>query len=330
MSMKLEQHKTGDYKTLSVIIPVYNEKEVINQFHQRLSVVLDRLDMQTEILYVNDGSSDTTIHVVRELAKIDPRISFIDLSRNFGKEAAMTAGLDHAIGDAVVVIDVDLQDPPELIPELLKPLNEGYDVIYAQRVSRQGETFLKKATATGFYRLMQLFGRTTIPQDTGDFRVLSRRAVNALKQIREHHRFMKGLFTWIGYPQKAVSYERHSRSAGTTKWNYWKLWNFALEGITSYTAAPLKLATYFGFTIAGCAFLYALFIILKTIWFHDPVKGYPSLVVIILFLGGIQLIFIGFIGEYLGRTYDESKRRPLYFINEYRPSRLSKSGLIEI
>ena len=239
------------HKNLSVIVPVYNEEVVLPEFHKRLSSVLDSMALDSEIIYINDGSTDATLNVMRDLSQGDPGAAFIDLSRNFGKEVALTAGLDHATGDAVVVIDADLQDPPELIPELLKNLNDGYDVIYAKRTSRKGESFFKKTTAAGFYRLMRRFGRTTLPQDTGDFRALSRRAVDALKQIREHHRFMKGLFTWIGYPQKAIFYERDQRYAGKTKWNYWKLWNFALEGITSYTAAPLKAATYLGFTIAG-------------------------------------------------------------------------------
>ncbi len=322
--MKPNFIKTAGYKTLSVVVPVYNEQEVLLEFHKRLSSALDSLSLDSEVIYVNDGSTDNTLQIVRDLSKKDAKVAFIDFSRNFGKEVALTAGLDYATGDAVVVIDADLQDPPELIPELFKNLQEGYDVVYGQRISRKGESFLKKATAAGFYRFMRQFGRTTLPQDTGDFRILSRRAVNALNQIHEQHRFMKGLFTWIGYHQKAVNYERDPRYSGKTKWNYWKLWNFALEGITSYTAAPLKIATYFGFAIAGCAFLYALIVIIKTLLFHDPVQGYPSLMVVILLLGGIQLVFIGLIGEYLGRTYNESKRRPLYFVNEYVPSSFLK------
>ena len=328
MVMDKEHQNFVGYKTLSVIIPVYNEKEVLLEFHKRLSSVIGKLMLEAEILYVNDGSTDTTLDIIHELAKTDERITCIDLSRNFGKEIALTAGFDHAIGDAVVAIDADLQDPPELIPQLLENLKDGYDVIYAQRNSRKGESFLKKTTASYFYRLMQQFGRTSIPQNTGDFRILNRRAVNALKQLREHHRFMKGLFTWIGYRQKAIQYDRDPRYAGKTKWNYWKLWNFAIEGITSYTAAPLKLATYFGFVVAALAFVYVAVIIIKTILFHEVVKGYPSLMVVILFLGGIQLIFIGFIGEYLGRTYNESKHRPLYFLNEYSPALLSKRKVI--
>lgn len=315
-----------DILSLSIVVPVYNESVVLPEFHKRITAVLNGMGLPSEIIYINDGSTDPTIKILRELFTTDQRVAIIDLSRNFGKETALTAGLDHSNGDAVVIIDSDLQDPPELIPELFKVLKEGYDAVYAQRESRKGESFLKKITAMGFYRFMQSFGRTTLPKDTGDFRILSRRAVDALKQIREHHRFMKGLFAWIGFRQKAIGYERDPRYAGDSKFNYWKLWNFAIEGITSYTAAPLKLATYVGFAVAGCAFVYALFIIVKTFLFFEPVRGYPSLIVVILFLGGVQLIFIGFIGEYLGRTYDESKKRPLYFLNEYKPSRNKQSS----
>lgn len=307
----------------SVIVPVYNEQEVVKEFHARLTAALDKMPVRQEIIYINDGSKDKTLMLLKEMREKDARIAIIDLSRNFGKEIAMTAGLDHAKGDAAAVIDADLQDPPEFIPEMFGYLDEGYDVVYAQRIIREGESFFKKITARIFYRLMGNFGRMPIPRDTGDFRILSRRALNALKEVREHHRFMKGLFTWIGYPQKAFPYRRDARRAGKTKWNYWKLWNFALEGVVSYTAAPLKLATYVGVLVAFSGFLYALFIIIKTLIFGDRVAGYPSLMVAILFFSGIQLIFIGFIGEYLGRTFNESKRRPLYFVNEFSPSKES-------
>jgi len=249
----------------------------------------------------------------------DPRVAVIDLSRNFGKEIALTAGLDHASGEAVVVIDADLQDPPELIPELVEKWREGYDVVYARRTTRDGESFLKKSTAKLFYRFIQGVSRVQIPEDTGDFRLLSRRAVESLKQLRETHRFMKGLFAWIGYPQIAVNYRRDPRFAGQTKWNYWQLWNFALEGITSFTINPLKIATYLGLITSVGSFTYALFIIYKTFAFGDPVQGYPSLMVVILFLGGVQLMSLGVIGEYLGRMFNETKRRPLYFTNSFRP-----------
>jgi len=306
---------------LSVIVPVYNEEQVLDEFHRRLSAVLQRLDMRSEIIYVNDGSRDGTLMLVRALRARDASVSLIDLSRNFGKEAAMTAGFDLAAGDAVVVIDADLQDPPELIPEMIRQWRAGHDMVYAQRSARDGESRVKKTTSYLFYRLIQSLSRVRIPEDTGDFRLLSRRAVLALNSLREQHRFMKGLFAWIGYPQVAIAYRRAPRFAGTTKFNYWKLWNFALEGVTSFTIVPLKVATYLGVLTAGAAFLYAAFVIFKTIAYGEHVSGYPSLMVVITFLGGAQLAFIGILGEYIGRMFNETKRRPLYFLNAYEPAR---------
>ena len=305
---------------ISIVVPAYNEQEVLRAFQERLSPVLARLGEPVEVIYVNDGSSDGTLEVLRSLKESDARVAILDLSRNFGKEVALTAGIDHASGDAVIVIDADLQDPPELIPEFLQRWREGYDVVYAQRTEREGESALKKATAYVFYRLIQRASRVKIPEDAGDFRLLSRRAVDSLKQLREQHRFMKGLFAWIGYPQKAVSFQRESRAAGQTKWNYWRLWNFALEGITSFTTAPLKFATYIGLLTAFAAFAYGVWIIYKTLAFGEPVRGYPSLMVVILFLGGVQLFTIGIIGEYLGRMFNETKRRPLYIVKDYLPA----------
>ena len=307
--------------TLSVVVPAYNEEEVLVVFHQRLSAVLRSLELRYEIVYVNDGSRDGTAEVIAALRDQDPCVAMVDLSRNFGKEIALSAGLDHARGDAVVVIDADLQDPPEFIPKLVEKWDEGYDVVYAKRIAREGETFLKKATAHAFYRLIQRISHVKIPADTGDFRLLSRRAVDALMQLREQHRFMKGLFAWIGYPQVAVPYRRDPRLAGQTKWNYWRLWNFALEGITSFTTAPLKLASYVGLVTALAAFAYGVVIIVKTLLYGNRVAGYPSLMAVILFLGGIQLLSIGVMGEYLARTFDETKGRPLYLVNGYHPSR---------
>lgn len=309
-----------DRFSLSVVVPAYNEAAVLPEFHRRLSAVLTTLDADWEIVYVNDGSTDGTLEVMTGFG--EPRVAVVELSRNFGKEIAMTAGFDHARGDAVVVIDADLQDPPELIPELVAKSREGYDVVYAKRTARDGETLLKKVTAKVFYRVIQSLSRVKIPADTGDFRLLSRRAVESLKLLREQHRFMKGLFAWIGYPQAAVPYRRDPRHAGETKWNYWHLWNFALEGITSFSIEPLKIATYLGLSIAFCSFLFAAFIIYKTLVFGDPVQGYPSLMVVILFLGGVQLMVLGMIGEYLGRMFNETKRRPLYLVN-----RLIRSSL---
>ena len=307
-------------KLLSIIVPAFNEAQGLPEFHGRLSRVLDSLPFNSEMIYVNDGSTDKTLNIIQDLRETDPRIAVIDLSRNFGKEIAMSAGLDYAKGDAVVIIDADLQDPPELISGFIKHWEEGFDVVYAQRTARKGETLLKKATAYLFYRVIGKVSRITIPEDAGDFRLLSRRAVEALRSLREQHRFMKGLYAWIGYPQKAILYQREPRFAGKTKWNYWKLWNFALEGVTSFTIAPLKISTYLGLIIAFGAFIYAFYIVIKTLAFGDPVKGYPSLMVVILFLGGIQLITLGVIGEYLGRMFDETKQRPLYVLKAHHPS----------
>ena len=300
---------------LTIVVPCYNEKDVLPEFHRRLAGVLDGVDADAEVVYVNDGSRDETLEIMHRLADSDSRITIIDLSRNFGKEIALTAGLDHANGDAVVVIDADLQDPPELIPELLRHWQRGFDIVYARRITRHGESWVKKATAHVFYRLIHRMSRVQIPEDTGDFRLMSGRAVKALLRLREQHRFMKGLYAWIGFPQMPVLYRRDPRFAGQTKWSYWRLWNFALEGITSFSTAPLKVSTYVGLVVAILAFLYGLLIIYRTIAYGEPVRGYPSLMVTVLFLGGVQLVAIGLLGEYMGRMFDESKGRPLYFVN---------------
>lgn len=303
---------------LSIVVPAFNEAEVLPEFHRRLAAVLDAIPGRSEVVYVNDGSRDNTLQVMQNLRARDARVAIVDLSRNFGKEVALTAGLDHARGAAAVVIDADLQDPPELIPELIRHWEAGYDMVYAQRTGREGEGWVKKTTAALFYRVMQRIGRVDIPTDTGDFRLLSRRALDALRQLRERHRFMKGLFAWIGYPSIAVPYRRNPRHAGITKWNYWKLWTLALEGFTSFTVAPLKIATYVGMVVALSAFLFALFIVYETLVYGNPVTGYPSLMVVVLFLGGIQLMALGIIGEYLGRMFVETKSRPLYLVKEYQ------------
>lgn len=307
--------------SLSVIVPVYNEAEVLPELHSRLTAVLGRLTDCWEIVYVNDGSSDNSLAMLYELH--GEHVSVIDLSRNFGKEIAMTAGLDHANGDGVVVIDADLQDPPELIGELVAKWQEGFDVVYARRTVREGETFIKKATAKYFYRAIQSLSHIRIPRDTGDFRLLSRRAVHSLRLLREQHRFMKGLFAWIGYPQAAVYYQRAPRYAGETKWNYWRLWNFALEGITSFSIIPLKISSYLGVFIAFSSFGFAGRVIYKKLMYGDPVQGYASLMSVMLFLGGIQLIVLGMLGEYLGRMFDETKQRPLYLLNRVAPSAMA-------
>ena len=312
--------EAGKEILLSIIVPAFNEEEVLPEFYRRVAAMAEGIDAAAELIFINDGSTDQTLSLLQELKAGDPRVAILDLSRNFGKEIAMTAGLDHAHGDAVVVIDADLQDPPELIPEMLRQWQEGYDVVYAKRTSRAGESAMKKFTAHVFYRLIRRMSRVDIPPDTGDFRLLSRRAVDALVGLREQHRFMKGLFAWVGYPQKAILYERDARFDGETKWNFTGLWNFAIEGITSFSILPLKMASYVGVFTALSAFVYGIFIIFQTLFYGNPVAGYPSLLVVVLFLGGIQLIALGVIGEYLGRMFDETKGRPLYLLKGYQPA----------
>jgi glycosyltransferase involved in cell wall biosynthesis len=315
---------------LTAVVPCFNEAAVLPLLHARLRAALDAVAADTRILYVDDGSTDGTAGLLLALAAEDARVGALLLSRNFGKEAALTAGLDHAEGDAVVVLDADLQDPPELISTFWAHFLEGHDVVYGVRRSRAGESWLKRATASAFYRTIGRLSRTPVPADTGDFRLMSRRAVDALKTLRERHRFMKGLFGWVGFRQLGVPYDREPRAAGSTKWNYWKLWNFALEGITSFSAAPLKIATYVGVLTALAAFGFGCWIVLKTLLWGDPVAGYPSLMTVVLFLGGVQLIALGMIGEYLGRLYEESKQRPLYLVDRAVVARGAVGGAATI
>lgn len=305
---------------LSIIVPVFNEEAVIVDFHLRLSTALIMTNVdKMEIIYINDGSTDDSLNLLLKMQEKDARIKVIDLSRNFGKEAAITAGLENATGEAVVILDADLQDPPELINDMVKEWRNGYDVVNMRRLSRQGETRLKKITARLFYTFMGRIGKVKLPEDVGDFRLLSRQAVDALLQMPERTRFMKGLFAWIGFSTKELTYHRDARYAGTSKWNYWSLWNLALEGITSFTIAPLKISSYVGILTSLGALLYGIFIMVKTLVFGNPVPGYPSLIVIILFLGGLQLLAIGVVGEYLGRVFIETKQRPMYLINHHYP-----------
>jgi glycosyltransferase involved in cell wall biosynthesis len=322
VSASLFPRRPNDMPSISVVAPAYNEQEVLGEFHRRVTDVLTKLGCEYEIVLVNDGSRDTTLALMHALRERDPHITVVDLSRNFGKEIALSAGLDHTKGDVVVILDSDLQDPPELIPEMLASWRQGYDVVYGVRTQRDGETWFKQLTAKYFYRLIKKVSRVDIPKDTGDFRLMTRRAVEAVGKLREEHRFMKGLFAWIGFPSTPVFYRRDPRAAGTTSWNYWNLWNFALEGITSFTVAPLKVATYLGLGVAVLALLYAAFVVWKAIMFSDPVQGYPSLMAAMLFLGGVQLISIGLLGEYVGRIFNEVKQRPLYLVNRLLDSKL--------
>ena len=308
--------RNSDIIEISIVVPIYNEEANLDYLFQRLYAVLSDLNLKYEILCVNDGSRDNTLDRLIEHHRRDSAIKVINLSRNFGKEVALTAGIDYARGAAVVPIDADLQDPPELLKDLVAKWREGYDVVYAVRRSRHGESWLKMLTANAFYRVMGKMSRVPIPRNTGDFRLLDRKVIEALKQMPERTRFMKGLFAWVGFQQTAVYYDRAPRHQGKTKWNYWRLWNFALDGITSFSFIPLKVWSYVGISLSLLSFLYASFLIIRTLIFGVDVPGYASLMVITLFLGGMQLITMGIIGEYIGRIYEETKGRPLYLVRD--------------
>ncbi len=321
----MEQEKK---KLVTILVPAYNEQEVLHLLYDRLEKLMnENTNYDFEVLLVNDGSKDRTFEIMKELREKDKRFCYLNLSRNYGKETAMIAGLDYCKGDAVVIIDADLQDPPELIPEMIKYWEEGYDDVYAKRKSREGETWLKKFTSKMYYRVLQGFTRIEIQKDTGDFRLLDRRCVEALKSMRENQRYTKGLFSIIGYNKKEILYDRDPRAAGQTKWNYGKLIDLSIDGITSFTTSPLRWAALIGCGVSVIGFVYMLYIIIKTIVTGIDVPGYASLMVVILFLGGIQLIFLGIIGEYLGRTFNESKHRPLYFIERYNETKETNEHL---
>ncbi len=301
---------------LSIVVPLYNEEENLDALFSRLLNVLDELNMAYEIICINDGSRDRTLEGAITYSQQNPNIKVINLSRNFGKEIALTAGIDYSCGQAVIPIDADLQDPPELIVQLVEKWQEGFDVVYATRKSRQGETWLKRFTANAFYRVIGKMSKVSIPQNTGDFRLLDRQVVEALKRFPERNRFMKGLFSWVGFRQTSILFDRDPRHQGLTSWSMWKLWNFALDGITSFSLIPLKLWTYVGLSFASFAFFYASFLIIRTLLHGVDVPGYASLMVFVLFLGGVNLIGLGVLGEYLGRVYEEVKERPLYLVRD--------------
>lgn len=312
----------GNKKLVTILIPTYNEQEVLPMLYDRLVKLIDNLPQYNfELLFVNDGSKDKTLDLIKEMRKNDSRVCYVNLSRNYGKETAMIAGFDYINGDCMINIDADLQDPPELIPEMLKYWEEGYDDVYARRKSRKGESFLKKLTSWGYYRVLQSMTNITIQKDTGDFRLLDRRCVEAIRQMRESQRYTKGLYSWIGYKKKEILYDRDARAAGKTKWNYRKLVNLSIDGITSFTTAPLRWAALIGILVSILGFIYMMIIIIKTLICGVDVPGYASMMVVILFLGGLQLIFLGVIGEYLGRAFYESKGRPLYFVDSYNEKR---------
>jgi polyisoprenyl-phosphate glycosyltransferase len=313
--------KTGERGILlSIVVPMCNEEPNIEPFLARVEAATEGLvaplDEGYEIICVDDGSSDGTVAKLLVEHKRNPAIKIVSLSRNFGKDVALSAGLDHASGSAVIPIDADLQDPPELIPQLFAKWLEGHDVVYATRTSRNSDSLAKRLTAGWFYRVHNKLADVDIPTDTGDFRLMDRRVIEALRRLPERNRFMKGLFSWVGFRQTGITYERESRAHGTSKWRYWHLWNFALDGITASTTLPLRIWTYAGLGTSVLAFAYAAFLIARTLINGVDVPGYASLMVVVLLFGGINLLTLGIIGEYLGRIYTEVKGRPLYLVRD--------------
>ncbi|GAA1926656.1 glycosyltransferase family 2 protein [Microbacterium aoyamense] len=305
-------------RTVTLLVPVFDEEEVVDRFHTEVSAVLAGLHSYVfEILFVDDGSRDSTPERLARLALADPRVSILRLSRNFGKESAMLAGLDVVASDAVILIDVDLQDPPALIVEMLAAWEEGYDDVYARRRTRAGESAVKRASSRWYYRLLQRTTRIEIQTDTGDFRLLDRRCIDVLVRLRESERYTKGLYSWIGFRKKEILFDRAPRAAGRTKWNYPRLMGLAVDGFTSFTTTPLRISTFLGLIVSLAAFIYLVVILLRTIFFGIDLAGYPSMMAVILFLGGVQLISLGIIGEYVARIFTESKRRPVYVVQEH-------------
>jgi len=308
--------KNSTNKKLSLLVPMYNESSVIPVFFETVLKVLETGSYEIEIVCVNDGSTDNTLELLKGYAEKDNRIKLVSFSRNFGKEPAMTAALDFATGDAIVPIDADLQDPPELIHEMLEEWEQGFDVVFARRSSRDADSIVKRSTAAWFYSLFNKMSDTYIPSNVGDYRLMDRKVVEVIKKLPEKDRFMKGLFCWPGFKSTTVEFERPERAEGETKFNMWKLWNFAISGIASFSTMPIRLGIYLGLIISAASFVYGLFIITKTLFMGVDVPGYASIMVAVLFLGGIQLFFLGLLGEYIGRIYKEVKNRPLYVVEE--------------
>ncbi|MBR1543768.1 MAG: glycosyltransferase family 2 protein [Muribaculaceae bacterium] len=305
-------------KKVSIIIPCHNEETSLRQLYAGVTEVTSALpDYDWELLFINDGSTDGTLQVIKELRESDGRIGYADLSRNFGKESAMLAGIDYATGDCAIIMDADLQDPPALIPEMLRWWEEGYQDVYARRKSRGKESWLRRRLTLAYYKLLQRTSRVNVLQNVGDFRLLDRKCLDALRQLRESERYTKGLFCWIGYRKKEIEFDRGDRVSGKSSYSLWTLFNLAIEGITSFTTAPLRIATLMGFVISFLTIIYIAYFLVKTLLYGDPVRGFPTLVIVTLFLGGVQLFSLGIIGEYLGKVYHETKRRPVYLVNEY-------------
>ncbi len=309
---------------ITIIVPCYNEQEVLHQFYEKVQEVLQPLqDCTFTYLFINDGSQDGTLAILRELEAKETAVSYLSLSRNFGKEAAMLAGLDYASGDAVILMDADLQHPPELIPEMISYWHAGYDDVCAKRCDRKDESYIKRNMTDLFYACLQKCSRFEVQRNVGDFRLLDRRCVAALQLMREGQRYTKGMFTWVGYHKKEIPFKVQPRAAGKTTWNYFSLANLAIEGITSFTTAPLRLTTMLGIAVSFLAIFYMVFVLVNALLYGDPVAGYPTLLTVLLFLGGVQLLSLGILGEYLGRVFNESKHRPLYLVDEMDGQRVA-------
>lgn len=305
-------------RKITILIPAYNEEESLPFLYERVSKIMNEIkNYEFELLFVNDGSKDKTLEEIKKMREEDSRISYVDFSRNFGKEIAMIAGMDYATGDCVIIMDADLQDPPELIPEMVKLWEQGYDDVYAKRRSRKGETWLKKFTSKMYYKILQKTTKIEIQKDTGDFRLLDKRCVNALKKLREAERNTKSMFSWIGYKKKEVLYDRDPRVAGKTKWNYIKLIDLAIDGITSFTTSPLRISTYIAIPTFFLLFGYFIYVIAKCFVIKQAIQAFQAIILLILFFSGVQILLFGIVGEYLGRIFNETKNRPLYLVNEY-------------
>lgn len=305
-------------KTVTILIPCYNEQASLGDLHQALTqLMVQQPGYQWQVLFINDGSKDDTLSVIKSIHKQDSRFGYVSLSRNFGKEAAMLAGFDYAFGDCVVIMDADLQHPPSVIPQMLEQWEAGYDDVYARRTDRGREPLLRRVFTLAYYRLLQLVSRIDVLQNVGDFRLLDRKCIEALRQLRETQRYTKGMYCWIGFRKKEILFEQGSRTLGKSSFNFLSLLRLSIEGITSYTTLPLRISTILGMLSSLCAFIYLIYILCRTMIYGDPVRGYPTIMVVILFLGGAQLLSLGIIGEYLGRIFHESKQRPVYLVAEH-------------
>lgn len=310
-------------KKISILIPCYNEEKSLPLLYPELVKLMDgNPGYEWELMFINDGSNDGTLAVLQQLRQQDARVNYVDLSRNFGKEAAMLAGFDYVTGDCMIIIDADLQHPPTLIPEMIKWWEQGYDDVCAKRRTRGKESWLRKRLSLRFYKILQSASRFEVLQNVGDFRLLDRCCINALKNMRESERYTKGMYSWIGFKKKEVEFEQGDRVAGESSWSYRRLFSFALDGITSFTSAPLRVSTIVGFIVSLCAFLYMIYVFIKALIWGDPVQGYPTLVILILFLGGVQLLSLGIIGEYIGRIYNETKNRPDYIVRQFNEEKV--------